>query len=59
MRRGDEELLDEIFFFSRHTGDAFAAALLALIGIHRHTLDITGVAYRNDDVLIGNQILDL
>ena len=45
MRARHKQTGNKIFVFGSHAGFAFAAALLRLIGIERHALDIAGVGY--------------
>ena len=58
VRRGDEELRDEVFVLGRRAGDAAPAALLRAIGGHRVALDVAAVADGDDHVLVGDQLLD-
>ena len=44
VRRGDEEVLDEIVLARVAAGDALAAAVLAAIGVERQPFDVAVVA---------------
>ena len=58
MRRGDEQLRDEVFVLGRRAGDAAAAALLRAVRGHRVALDVAAVRDGDDHVLFGDQLLD-
>ena len=58
VRRGDEEVLDEIVFARRAAGDALAAAMLGAIGVQRQPLDVAVVADRDRVDLLGDQVFD-
>ena len=58
VRRGDEELRDEVLVLGRRAGDAASAALLRAVGGHRVALDVAAVADGDDHVLVGDQLLD-
>ena len=57
MRRGDEEVLDEVVLAGRAAGDALAAAVLAAVGVQRQPLDVAVVADRDGVDLLGDQVL--
>ena len=59
MRRGDEDLGDEILVARRHAGAAAAAAPLRAVGRERHALDVAAVRDGDDDVLALDQVLVL
>ena len=59
VRRGDEDLGDEILVPRRHARAALAAAPLRAIGRERHALDVALVADGDDDVLALDQVLVL
>ncbi len=59
VRRGDEEVLDEIVFAGVAAGDALAAAMLAAIGVQRQPLDVAVVADRDGVRLLGDQVLEV
>ena len=58
MRRGDEEMADEILFARAHADAALAAAALIAVVGDRRALDVAGVADGDRHVLFGDQILD-
>ena len=59
VRRGDEDLRDEILVARRHAGAALAAAALRAIGRERHALDVALVADGDDAVLALDQVFVL
>src|ERR1017187_2015333 len=65
VRAGCEKVLDEIIIlircalFRRHADDAFAAAALRAIGTDVGALEQAVVRERDDDALVGNEILDV
>src|SRR5262245_17926004 len=58
MRRGDEEVLDDVLFLRLHAGDALAAAALAAIRLHVRALDVTRARDGDDHLLVGQEVLD-
>jgi len=52
--RGDEEVLDEIFFAGFHAGASDAAAALHAVGGNGRALHVAGVAEGDGDLLIGD-----
>ena len=59
VRRGDEEMLDEVLFARLRADAAFAAARLVAIDVHRRALDVAGMADGDGHVRIGDQVFDL
>ena len=59
MRVADKHLGRNVLVAPCHTGDASAAALLQLVGVVRHTLDIAELRHCDDAVLLRDQILDI
>ena len=59
MRRGDEELLDEVVFLELYAAHALAAALLLAVGGHGQALDVAAARDRDDHVLVGDEVLDV
>ena len=57
VRRGDEEVLDEVVLARRAAGDALAAAVLRAVGVQRQPLDVAVVADRDGVGLLGDQVL--
>ena len=45
MGAGDKQTGNKILVLGHHAGFALAAALLRLVGIERHPLDVTGIGY--------------
>jgi len=58
VRRGDEEVADEIFVARAHADAPLAAAALIPVGGDRRPFDIAGVADGNGHILFGDQRLD-
>ena len=58
VRRGDEEMLDEIFVARLHAGAARASAALHAVGGDRRALHVAAVADRDCDLLVGDQIFE-
>src|SRR5262249_2526662 len=56
VRRGDEEVLDEVVFARVASADAPAAAMLAAISIEWQPLDVAVVADRDGVHLLGDQV---
>ena len=54
---GDEEVLDGVLLAGHVADDPLAAAGLAAVGGHRLALDVAAPADRDDDVLVGDQVL--
>ncbi len=59
VRRGDEEMLDEVLFARARADAALAAARLVAIDVHRGALDVSGMADGDGHVRVGDQVLDL
>ena len=59
MRRGLEEVHNEVIFYSLDRLDAAASAVLNLEGIDGHSLDITKLRKCNNRLGIRDQILVL
>ena len=59
MRRGDEQVLDEVFFLGRRADAALAAAPLRAVERQRRALDVAAVGHGDDHVLVGDQVLDV
>lgn len=59
MRRRDQEILDEILLLRRHALNTLATAVLAAVGVERHALDVVVVRQRDDDVFLGDEVLDV
>jgi hypothetical protein len=57
VRRGNEELVDEIFLSRLHADLAFAAATLRAVRRGRRALDVPGVGNRDDHVLFLDEVL--
>ena len=57
--RADEEFFDKVFFLARDTRHAAAAALLGLVNVHRHALDVARMGGGNDAVFLRNEIFDV
>ena len=58
VRRGDEQVADEVLVARPHADAALAAAPLIPVGRDRGPLDVAGVADRDRHVFLGDQILD-
>jgi hypothetical protein len=58
VRRGDEEMLDEIFVARLHAGAARASAALHAVGGNGRALHVAGVADGDGDLLVGDQIFE-
>ena len=58
VRRGDEQVADEVLVARPHADAALAAAPLVAIGRDRRPLDVAGVADRDRHVFFGDQVLD-
>ena len=59
MRRGDEELLDEVVFLELDATHTLAAALLLAVGGNGQALDVAAARDRDDHVLVGDEVLDV
>ena len=58
VRRGHEEVADEVLFARPHADAALAAAPLVPVGGDRRPLDVAGVADGDRHVFFGDQVLD-
>ena len=58
MRVGDEEVLHDVLFARRHADQALAAAPLLPVFVERRALDVARARRRDDDVFVGDQVLD-
>ena len=59
MRRRDEEVADDVFFFEvRDPDDAAAAAVLRAERIDRNALDVAADGDRDDGLGVGDDVLD-
>ena len=58
VRRGDEEMLDDVLFLRLHADAAFAAAALRAIHRQRRALDVAAARDGDDHVLVGDEVLD-
>ena len=59
VRRGDEQILDEIFLARFRADAALAAARLVAVHIHRRALDVARVADGDGHVHVGDQVFQL
>ena len=59
VRRGDEEVLDEILFARFRADAALAAARLVAVDVHRRALDVARVADGDGHVLVFDQVFEL
>src|SRR6202166_607713 len=59
VRRGDEQMLDKILVARLHSGAALASAALLAVGGDRRALQVSAVADRDRDLLIGDQVFQL
>ena len=57
MAAGDHQVLDVVLFAGRHPDDAAAAAVLRSICRERHALHVVAARQRDDDVLVGDELL--
>ena len=57
MRRGDEEVVDDVVLTQRGPADALAAAVLGAVGVGAGALGVAGAGDRDDDVLLGDEVL--
>src|SRR3989441_538842 len=58
VRRGDEEVLDDVFLFRLHARHALAPAALAAVGLDVRALDVPRARDGDDHFLVGEQVLD-
>ena len=58
VRRRDEDVGQKILVARAHPDPALAAAALVAVLRQRRALDVSGVADRDGDILVGDQILD-
>src|SRR5947199_2911405 len=58
VRRGDEEVLDDVFLFRLHAGHALAPAALAAVGLDVRALDVARARDGDDHLLVGEEVLD-
>ena len=59
MRRGNEEILDEVVVLEAHAADALAAALLRAVGGNRQPLHVGGMGEGDDHVLFCDEVLNI
>src|SRR6185436_9957430 len=59
VRRGDEQVADEVLGAGAHADAPLAAAALVAVGRDRRPLDVAGVADGDRHVLFGDQVLDV
>ncbi len=57
VRVGDEQMLDRVLLARDVADDALAAAMLAPVGRDRLALDVAATRDRDDDVLVGDEVL--
>ena len=58
VRRGHEQVIDDVLFARPHADAALAAAVLRAIGRDRRALDVAGIRDRHRDVFLGDQVFD-
>ena len=58
VRVGDEEVRDDILFARLHADQALAATPLLPVRVERGALDVARVRRGDDDVFVGDEILD-
>src|SRR5256712_2795713 len=58
VRRGDEEVLDDVLFLRLHAGHALAATALAPVRLDVRPLDVARTRDRDHHLLVGQQVLD-
>src|SRR5882724_10414211 len=58
VRRGDEEVLDDVLFLRLHARHALAPAALAAVGLDVRALDVPRARDGDDHFLVGEQVLD-
>ncbi len=59
VRRGDEEVLDEVVVLEVHALHPLAAALLLAVGGDGQALHVSRAGDRDDHVLLGDEVLDI
>ena len=59
VRRGDEEVLDEILFFGARADAALSAARLMSVDIHRRALHVARMAHGDQHFRVGDQVFEL
>ncbi len=59
VRRGDEQILDEVFLARLRADAALAAARLVAVHVHRRALDVARVADGDGHVHVGDQVFEL
>jgi hypothetical protein len=59
VRRRGEDVADHVFFLEVRPADPLAAATLTLEVLDRLTLDVAGARHGDDDVLLGDQVLEV
>src|SRR5437870_2267212 len=58
VRRGDEEVLDDVFLFRLHARHALAPAPLAAVGLDVRALDVPRARDSDDHFLVGEEVFD-
>src|SRR5256886_8053038 len=58
VRRGDEEVLDDVFLFRLHARHALAPAPLAAVGLDVRALDVPRARDGDDHFLVGEEVFD-
>src|SRR2546430_2210103 len=58
VRRGDEEVLDDVFLFRLHARHALAPATLAAVGLDVRALDVPRARVGDDHFIVGEQVID-
>ena len=58
MRVGDEQVPHDVLVARLHADEALAAAALLPVLVERRALDVAGAGGRDDDVLVGDEVLD-
>ena len=56
MRGGHEQVFHEVFLAGGHAGDALSSAFLGAVGVDGDSLDVSGVADRDDAGLVRDQV---
>ena len=59
VRRGDEQILDEVLFARLRADAALAAARLVPVHVHRRALDVARMADGDGHVHVGDQVFEL
>src|SRR6267378_663222 len=59
VRRGDEQILDEIFFLRLRADAALAAARLVAVRVRGRPLDVARVAHGDQHLRVGDQVFEL